>query len=443
MAIKPIDLPSAAGVNRGEGDVRHFSEGDSFSVPGISGPTRELAERDNLLAEKLNETISTVNNKEQFVPLSIPRTTLPPNDNLVVANYRIPAGFEARILNASIASSPLSPDIQLNVFYAVGFGNSTGESLVSTSAEVTSGTSFKQNGEFIVVIRNTGGVTLDVMASVLLTMRPVGEPGTLLVGSVIQGQQGVPGQTGPQGVPGPPGTGGAGSPGMVWDGEWVNGKGYLPKTVVSFPLYGTVVSSFFCKAAHTSDPSNEPPNNAYWDAVAIGSSGSVVGVQGPAGPAGGVPTFGAGVITGTVVPDGDYVGGTSQNGYTGGGSAYGTTTLQWNQYFFDYGTQVPVGTKGLAFLQATFRNVYQGTVKVFLPQITPEGAKVNWSLSNVVCQASINGSYGVDTHSGSVVPVDTVQVSQQQLSNVQYNIKVLASTPQKVSATFVGIQSIV
>src|SRR4051812_40472560 len=152
MAIKPIDLPSAAGVNRGEGDVRHFSEGDSFSVPGVSGPTRELAERDNLIAQKLNETIQIVNNKEQFVPLPILRTTLPPNDNLVVTNYRIPAGFEARILNASIASSPLSADIQLNIFYATGFGNSTGESLVSTSDEITSGTSFKQNGEFIITI---------------------------------------------------------------------------------------------------------------------------------------------------------------------------------------------------------------------------------------------------------------------------------------------------
>lgn len=443
MAIKPIDLPSAAGVNRGEGDVRHFSEGDSFSVPGISGPTRELAERDNLLAEKLNETISTVNNKEQFVPLSIPRTTLPPNDNLVVANYRIPAGFEARILNASIASSPLSPDIQLNIFYAVGFGNSTGESLVSTSNEVTSGTSFKQNGEFIVVIRNTGGVTLDVMASVLLTMRPIGEPGTLLVGSVIQGEQGPPGQTGPQGVPGPPGTGGAGSPGMVWDGEWVNGKGYLPKTVVSFPLFGTVVSSFFCKTAHTSDPSNEPPNNTYWDAVAIGSAGSVVGVQGPQGPAGGVPTFGAGLITGTVVPDGDYVGGVSDQGYQGGGSAYGTTTVQYQQYFMDFGT-LATGIKGLAFIQATFRSVYNGNVKVFLPQITPEGAKVNWDNSNVTCQASINGSYYAviaQGTNGGTVSFDTVQVKSEGVN--QYNVRVKASTPQKVSATFTGVQTIV
>jgi hypothetical protein len=441
MAIKPLALPSAAGVNRGEGDVRHFSEGDSFSVPGVSGPTRELAERDNLIAQKLNETIASVNNKEQFVPLPVLRTTLPPNDSLVVTNYRIPAGFEARVLNASIASTPLSSDIQLNIFYAEGFGNSTGETLVTTSDETDSGTSFKQDGEFIIEIRNTGGVTLDVVASVLLTMRPIGEEGTLLVGSVIQGEQGPPGQTGPQGIQGPPGTGGAGSPGMVWDGEWVDGKSYLPKTVVSFPLYGTVISSYFCKVAHTADSSNEPPNTVYWDTVALGSAGTVVGAQGPQGQAGGVPTFGAGLITGTVVPDGDYVGGTSDQGYTGGGSAYGTTTVSWQQYFLDFGT-LATGVKGLAFIQATFRSVYNGNIKVYLPQITPEGAKVDWNTSNVNCQVSMNGSFGIDTNSHQVVPVNFAIVRPDNSNLTQYNVRVLSATPQKVSATFIGVQSI-
>jgi hypothetical protein len=441
MAIKPIDLPSAAGINRGEGDVRHFAEGDAMAAPSLQGPTRELAERDNLLAQKLNETIQTVNNKEQFVPLPVMRTTLPPNDALIVTNYRIPAGFEARVLNASIASSPLSADIELNIYYAEGFGNTTGDVLVSTSDETASGTSFQQDGEFIIEIRNKGGVTLDVVASVLLTMRPIGEEGTLLVGSVIQGEQGPPGQTGPQGPAGPPGTGGAGSPGMVWDGEWITGKSYLPKTVVSFPLFGTVISSYFCKVAHTSDTTNEPPNSTYWDTVALGSAGTVVGEQGPAGPAGGVPTFGAGLITGTVVPDGDYVGGTGGEGYTGGGAAYGTTTVQWQQYYFDYGT-LASGIKGLAFIQATFRSVYNGNVKVFLPQVTPEGAKVNWNSSNVNCQASFNGSFGVDTSVPGVVPLDFVLVRPDSSDLTRYDIRVKSATPQKVSATFIGIQSI-
>ena len=50
-------------------------------------------------------------------------------------------------------------------------------------------------------MKNTSGVTLEIAGSIMLTMRPVGAEGTLLVGSVIQGEQGNPGQTGP---PGPP-----------------------------------------------------------------------------------------------------------------------------------------------------------------------------------------------------------------------------------------------
>src|SRR3546814_775251 len=195
MAVRPINWPSAAGLKYGEGDVRHFSEGDAVDVTGLANPTRQLANRDNELADKVNEIIAVVNNKEQFVPLPVLRTTLPPQDEAVITNYRIPLGFEARILNASVAATPVSPDVELNIFYAEGFGNSTGESIVSTSDEVTSGTSFFQDGEFIISMRNKGGTTLDVVASILLTMRPLGEEGTLLVGSVIRGEQGPVGMT--------------------------------------------------------------------------------------------------------------------------------------------------------------------------------------------------------------------------------------------------------
>lgn len=432
MAIDPLNLPSGAGINFGEGDVRHFSEGDGVNVPGLANPTRQLAERDNRITEKLNETIAAVNNKEQIVPLPVIRTTVPPGETIIVTNYRIPAGFEARVLNAAVSSSPLSADIRLDIYYAEGFGNSSGEVLVSTADEAEASTSFQNNGELIVALINTGGTTLEMVASILLTMRPIGEEGSLLVGSVVRGDQGPVGMTGPQGPAGPPGTGGAGSPGMIWDGEWVNGKGYTPKTVVSFPLYGTVISSYFCRVAHTADTTNQPPNTDYWDTVALGSAGSVVGAQGPAGPAGGIPTYSASVVTGTGVPDGDYVGGTSDQGYAGGGAAYGTLTQQFTQHYIDSGTG---SVKGLAFLTATFRRVYTGNVKVFLPQISPEGAKVDWNTTNVLCQASINGSYGLDSY-----PVNTVQV--RAISSSQYDIKVNASTPQKVSFSFVGVQPI-
>src|SRR3546814_16830906 len=84
---------------------------------------------------------------------------------------------------------------------------------------------------------------------------------------------------------------------MIWDGDWLTGKSYTPKTVVSFPLFGTVVSSYFCKVAHTADSLNAPPNDTYWDTVELGSAGTVVGLQGPAGPAG----TGSTVVTSAVV----------------------------------------------------------------------------------------------------------------------------------------------
>lgn len=432
MAIKPIHIPNAAGLAQSEGDVRHFSDGDSVSVPGISNTTRNLAERDNMLASKLNEVVGVVNNREQFVPLPILRTTMPSGEAVTVTNYRIPAGFEVRVLNASVASSPISSDIELNVYYASGYGNTSGTSIVTTAGEFTSGTSFNQKGELIVELKNKSGATLDIVGSLLLTMRPLGAEGSLLVASVVQGDQGPPGPIGPRGLQGIPGTGGAGSPGMIWTGPWVNGRGYNAKEVASFPLYGTVTSSYICTTAHTANTGNQPPAATYWDLVAMGSSGSVTGVQGPVGPAGGVPAYGSSNISGTFVTDTNFVGGTTVNGYVGGGTANGTTTNLFNEYYINSGTQASPN-KGLAFLQGTYRRIYNGNVKIYLPQKSPEGAQVNWDTTNVVCSATINGSYGT-------LPVDTVQVTS--VASNRYDVRVYANAPQRVSITLTGIQAI-
>ena len=113
MAIDPVSLPSAAGVNFGEGDVRHFSEGDAVGVPGLSAPTRHLAQRDTLIAEKLNEVIDDVNNKEQIITLPVYRTVLPATTEEIIANFRIAPGYEARVLNAIISSTPVSSEPSL------------------------------------------------------------------------------------------------------------------------------------------------------------------------------------------------------------------------------------------------------------------------------------------------------------------------------------------
>ena len=199
MAIEPVSIPAAAALNFGENDVRHITEADGLGVPALQAPTRHLAQRDVAIADKLNQVIAVVNNKEDFIPIPIPRTLVAPNHDEIVANYRIPAGFEARVFNAAIASTPQSADIELNVLYATGFGNISGDSVATTSNEFTGGEAFSAAGEFIIEVRNRGSVTLDIVGSILITLRPVGSDGTVLISAppvVTAGPPGVKGDTG-------------------------------------------------------------------------------------------------------------------------------------------------------------------------------------------------------------------------------------------------------
>jgi hypothetical protein len=277
--IEPVNLPSGAGINYSDGDVRHLAQGDAMDVPGISNPTRELAERDNIIAETVNELVQAVNNQEQPIALPVYRTVMPPGEETIVANYRIPAGFEARVLDAAVAANPASNSVQLNVLYSTGFGNSTGTSVVTATpgSEFTGQVSFSQQGEFIISIKNTGALTLEVTASILLTMRPLGAVGTLLIGTVVEGPPGIPGMTGPQGPVGPPGAGSTGSPGLVWTGTWSFLTAYNVNDAVSYTESTGAVSAFICTVANTGIA---PQGSADWDYLAQG------GLQGPAGPQG-------------------------------------------------------------------------------------------------------------------------------------------------------------
>jgi len=218
MAIDLLSIPDAAAINYGENDVRHFTEGDAMDVPGISRPTRHLAQRDVAIATKVNEVIEIVNNKEQFVPLPVLRTTLPPNAEEIIQNFRIPPGFECRVLNAIVTSIPASSSAELDIYYTPNsFGNSTGAQIVSTSVEYTGGTQFYSSGEFIITLKNRGGSTLEMIASILLTMRPLGATSAFLLASATIAPSGPPGVAGPPGQAGAGGgVGPAGSPGLAW-----------------------------------------------------------------------------------------------------------------------------------------------------------------------------------------------------------------------------------
>lgn len=443
MAIKPIDLPAAAGIDYSGGDVRHFSQGDAVNVPGMSNPTRNLAERDNLLASKMNEVVAVVNNQEQFIPLPVIRTTVPPSEEVIVTNYRIPAGFEARVLNAVISATPASTSAEINVYYSASYGGNSGVAVVTVtpSSEFTGDVNFYQTGEFIVSLKNTGSSTLELAASVMLTMRPLGAEGTLLVGSIIEGPAGKPGMRGVPGPPGAPGTGGAGSPGMVWKGAWTNGVSYFANDVTSFSLYGSIVSSYICRVAHTASTGvNDPQVDVTtWNAVAIGGSTGPSGGAGPAGPSSFSLTGSINSVDGTFIPEAGFVG----NVFTDGPWVYNAYTA--TPYYVTltetfYGsTGGSAGTpRGLACLNGVFFAAFSGTATMTLPKQT-YGALVDYSNTAINCVAVAHGTTPV-FFTGSGTWSNSVELRLD--GQYGYAVKTVATVPTLVTIHVSGAQMV-
>jgi hypothetical protein len=213
--ITPLILPKAAGIDYGNGDVRHLTATDANSAATISYATRNLAERDNILAQAINSIISEVNNKEQIIDLQVPRISLAASQSIVVLNYRIPSGFEARVLNAVVSSTPNNL-VRLEVLWSSVYGATTGTSITSTLSEVSGQTVFYGEGEFIVKLTNIGTATAAVCGDVQITMRPVAEvQGSLLVPTLIvpsggsgAGESGYSGYSGVSGFSGTRGASG-------------------------------------------------------------------------------------------------------------------------------------------------------------------------------------------------------------------------------------------
>lgn len=427
--ITPLNLPTGAGLDFGEGDVRHFSQGDALNTPGLSNPTRYLAQRDNLMTGKVNELVAQVNNREQFVPLPIMRTILPRNTETVVTNYRIPVGFEARVLNAAVASTPASQDVVLSISYNSTYGGSTGDELVSTSGEYANGGgSFSAAGELIVTLNNRSGLTLEVIASVMLTIRPVGAEAAVLTGAVIQGPQGPPGPKGPPGPQGPAGTGGAGAPGMVWRGPWTDGASYVTNDVASYYYNGTALSSFIARTPHVASVLNSPQVDATtWNPVALGGAQGAVG---PAGPAGGDPTLYSSSTTGTFITGGDYVsGGSEQFGYAGFPAASTAYPIQVNETVLDTSTQ------RMSMLSNVFYTWFTGHGTVRLPQTgTNEGGgALDYNNTSIEVFVVDNGTAfpTAGTHSVQAYPLNDPR---------DFIVHVRDPQPVKVAIVINGVQ---
>jgi hypothetical protein len=447
MAIKPVNLPSGAGIDYGGGDVRHFSHGDAVNVPGLSNPTRHLAERDNVLASKVNEVIEAVNNREQFVPLPVVRTVVPPGEESVVVNYRVPKGFEARVLNAAIAAIPQSNSAQLYIYFNQGYGGSSGQAVVTCTpaAEFTGEVNFRTDGEYIVSLKNTGTEILEISASVLLTMRPLGAVGSLLVGSVIQGPRGPAGVQGMPGSQGQPGVGGAGTPGMVWQGAWVNGRSYSVNDVVSYSYSGTY-GAWICRTAHTSSAGvNDPEHDtSTWNPVALGITGpqGPQGAQGAPGPAGGEPQFLDLMVNGTLLTHANYVPGNYSADYTAG------AVVNPNAVYMVSCREIAVtnaaGNKGLYHLESAYKTCFKGSISLILPTAA-NGASIDYSPNYIhlhVMAAGTLVSYGTATNSSVTNGTYAKFFEQKQYTN-GWGINVISPDPLPISIVLTGAQPVV
>lgn len=397
MAIDPISLPSAAGINYGEGDVRHFGEGDSVSVPSISNPTRHLAERDSLLAAKLNEVVTEVNNKEQIVPLPVYRTVMPASAEEVIANFRIPAGYESRVLTAAISSSPISPNVELNVYWNSTFGNTTGDSVLTTTAESDGGTKFSPSGEFIIAVKNKGDTTLDVVASVTLTMRPTSAVTSALLPAPSQAPAGPPGGKGDKGEKGDAGpTGPSGSPGLVYGGRWARlpyPQNYSINDVVTHDFAGTSgASSYVCLAPHIADDVNQPnPSlmpSTYWDFIASAGAQGATGDQGSSGTTA-LFSFQDNLVQGTLYTSSDFSGTVFNPTYN---SAVVTPGKRYGLSFRESAMTSPLSSpSGLAAVTAQATACFTGTLGICLPGII-DGAMVDYNFQHCNVQVISHGS---------------------------------------------------
>jgi hypothetical protein len=327
--IQPLTMPAASAVEFAGGDVEHLSPTVGLDYRSISNSTRELAHRDNILATKVNELITVVNNKEQIIALPTVRTSLVPGEVLLATNYRIPAGYEARVLSGSVASSP-DGAVLLDVLYSANtFGASDGDSIITTYSEVGAATSFQGTGEFIVRLTNVTANPADVTASIFFTLRPAGDMTGGVIGPGVQGEpgsKGDPGEKGDQGDPGAPGA--PGSLGLNWRGTYSAGASYVIRDGVNYAFGGTTGTASFINLAACSGvapPLPESAPSANWGLLA---SGSVTG-------------FGQGKFISTA--DAAVANTTSETSLVGAG--VGSRTLPAN--FWEVGRAVKLNVGGI------------------------------------------------------------------------------------------------
>ncbi len=265
--VQPLNLPDAAGLEYAGGDVLHPLPDAPLDWATITFATRNLAYRDNQLAQKLNSVVSVVNNRETPVNMPAVRTTLAPGQDVIIANLRIPPGYEARVLNLAVSAQPNVGSVLAEVLWNVAFGASDGTSIASTYTETGAGTSFYSAGELVLRISNGSDQLVDAAASALFSLRPVADQDGAIFGPGVQGEKGdtgATGSTGDRGDPGPPGP--PGLPGVVFRGPYNIVFTYSLNDVMTYDWGALGVASYVCTIPNTGvvppTPSLSP--SAYW-----------------------------------------------------------------------------------------------------------------------------------------------------------------------------------
>lgn len=379
--IKTIDLPSAAGVNFNSGDVSHVSPSSAVDAHTISYATRCLAERDNLLKAKVNEVVASLNNFEAPTFIPVIKTRVRTGGTEHISNYRIPAGFEARVTHVSVHSIPMRM-VKVEILYsALTFGASSGVPVVSALIEYTGNTLFFGEGELIVKLTNVGDSDAEAVASILVSIRSkIAERSQLSVPqqlSTASGTSGPTGYTGPKGETGDPGP-----------------RGYQGTTGSTGP----------------SGPTGYTGATGY------------TGYTGAAGTAASSPVFSESSVPGTLVASTGYVAGSSYLDYVGAGVIGGTYYIPMTE------TNVKVGSEGVDFLGLTYHAIFKGTV-IFQVPTKAWGSDRDWDVNSTACVAV----------SGSMTGIAAVQPLVSKLDATHWQIDVPATDPQAVSITVSGV----
>lgn len=414
--IESLILPKAAGLPYGNGDVKHLTSTDANSAQTISFCTRNLAERDNILASTINAIIAEVNNKEQIIDVQVPRVSLVTGQTLVISNFRIPSGFEARVLNAVVASVPTNVG-RLEVLWSSTYGATTGETLVSTLSEVSGQTTFWPEGQLAIRVTNTGSASIEVLGDVQITMRPVAVlQGSILVPSIITSTSGS-GESGASGFSGQSGYSGArGASGFS------GYSGYSGESAAAFSITSAsfVMPSSGNNVTITVDDSSwistgqvvyvetagyflvlDTPTSTSVQIQNLGYSGNAAGATviattkqlspgGLQGASGGSPTYATNNCQYHVVtsPGTAYTAGTLVSGpwdYSAAPAANSTTDISCAEVV------VRNGSSGLLSLNVQNRTVFAGTLYIDLPAKTDTTPSLhNWLTSETLLTAVVN-----------------------------------------------------